>query len=75
VTNLEVIEDWRYSDSRMNLRREALSILMKNFGYQLDQYGNSEYSNQSMYECAHDWVSQGNCSCLGIKEQFKKYYI
>ena len=45
-----------------------------------DRYGSQlkeslpEYSNQSMYECAHDWVSQGNVNTNGIIKYFEAYY-
>ena len=63
MTNSEV-EDWRYSDFKMQLRRQVLSLLIKRFGSELNENGEPKYSNQSIYECAHDWVSQGNKSCL-----------
>ena len=74
MTNLEVIEDWRYSEDRMELRRYGLTTFLKEYGSALDQYGQPQYSNQSMYECVHDWVSQGNVNCLGISDHYKKYY-
>ena len=48
MTNLEVIEDWRYSEDRMELRRYGLTTLLKEYGSALDQYGQPQYSNQSM---------------------------
>ena len=33
-----------------------------------------KYSSKSIYECAHDWVSQGNMHTLGIEEYYEKYY-
>ena len=53
-------EDWRYSDDRMKLREQVLNLLLTRFGGLLDENGEPQYTNQSMYECAHDWVSQGN---------------
>ena len=33
-----------------------------------------KYSNQSIYECAHDWVSQGNATTSGIVKYYEAYY-
>ena len=74
MTNLEVIEDWRYSEDRMELRRYGLTTLLKEYGSALDQYGQPQYSNQSMYECVHDWVSQGNKRTDGLIKYYQAYY-
>jgi len=66
-------EDWRYSDDRMKLRDQVLSILLARFGHQLEG-GAPKYSNQSIYECAHDWVSQGNATTFGIVKYYEAYY-
>ena len=73
MTNLEV-EDWRYSDFKMQLRRQALSLLIKRFGSELNENGEPKYSNQSIYECVHDWVSQGNMNTAGIVKYYEAYY-
>ena len=65
--------DWRYSDERMEIREQVLKVLLSKFGHQLEN-GVSKYSSQSIYECAHDWVSQGNPSTSGIVKYFKAYY-
>ena len=57
--------DWRYSDERMQYREAALKVLLSKFGHQLEG-GVPKYSSQSIYECAHDWVSQGNVRPDGI---------
>ena len=67
-------EDWRYSDEKMKLRQEVLSILLKKYGGELDNTRVSKYTNQSIYECAHDWVSQGNVNCNGITKYYEAYY-
>jgi len=67
-------EDWRYSDDRMLLRQQVLNILLTKFGKDLNPDGSSKYSNQSMYECAHDWVSQGNATTFGIVKYYQAYY-
>ena len=66
--------DWRYTPEKMQVRNSALSILLKNFGSELNPDGSPKYSNQSIYECAHDWVSQGNVNCNGIAKYYEAYY-
>ena len=66
-------EDWRYSDDKMKLREQALRVLLTEFGHQMDGVV-PKYSNQSIYECAHDWVSQGNVSTAGIVKYYEAYY-
>ena len=53
------IDDWRYSDQKMKVREQALKVLFAKFGAELEGVV-PKYSNQSIYECAQDWVSQGN---------------
>jgi hypothetical protein len=65
--------DWRYSDFKMSLRQNTLLALMKKFGHPLDG-GKPKYSTQSIYECAHDWVSQGHQHPAGVCDYFQKYY-
>lgn len=67
-------EDWRYNDERMQARQRAYTILLSRFGSQLDKNGEPIYSMQSITECAHDWVSQGNIRCDGIVKYFQAYY-
>jgi len=66
-------EDWRYSDDRMKVRESALKILLTRFGHQIEN-GVPKYSSQSIYECAHDWVSQGNNTTFGIVKYYEAYY-
>ena len=66
-------DDWRYSEDRMKLREQALRVLLSKYGHQLEG-GKPVYSNQSIYECAHDWVSQGNVNTFGIVAYYKAYY-
>ena len=66
-------EDWRYSDDKMKLREQALRVLLTKFGLQMEGVV-PKYSNQSIYECAHDWVSQGNVSTAGIVKYYEAYY-
>ena len=67
-------EDWRYNEERIKIREQALSILLSKFGGSLDNNRKSKYTNQSIYECAHDWVSQGNVNCNGIVKYYEAYY-
>ena len=67
-------EDWRYSDDRMVLRSSALNVLLKKFGSELCSDGSPKYSNQSIYECVHDWVSQGNVNTFGLVKYYEAYY-
>ena len=48
-------------------------ILLSKFGGQMDGVV-PKYSSQSIYECANDWVSQGNMHCAGIVQYYKAYY-
>ena len=65
--------DWRYSDDKMIVREQALRILLSKFGGQMEGVV-PKYSNQSIYECAHDWVSQGNLHTAGIVKYYEAYY-
>jgi len=66
-------DDWRYGDERIQLRGEVLSILLFHFGGEMDG-ANPKYSSQSIYECAHDWVSQGNKNSEGIIKYYEAHY-
>ena len=66
--------DWRYIDERMNVREQGLSILLKRFGSGNNPDGSPCQSSQSIYECVHDWVSQGNMTTSGIVAYYKAYY-
>ena len=68
-------EDWRYSKEKMELREQGLFILMAKYGHQLDDNTRlSKYTSKSIYECIHDWVSQGNVNCNGITKYYEDYY-
>jgi hypothetical protein len=66
-------EDWRYSDEKMMIREQALRILLSKYGGEMDG-PSPKYSSQSIYECAHDWVSQGNMHTAGIVKYYEVYY-
>ena len=67
-------EDWRYSEERMDLREKAYNLLLTRFGSQLDADGEPLYTMQSITECSHDWVSQGNVSTSGLVKYYQAYY-
>jgi|11_taG_2_1085331.scaffolds.fasta_scaffold20911_1 hypothetical protein len=71
---LDMADDWRYNDQKMETRQRAYSILLNRFGSQLDKDGAPLYNMKAITECAHDWVSQGNSRCDGIVAYFKAYY-
>ena len=57
----------KYSDEQMLLRQQILMILFK-------QFGNGDYSNQSIYECADEWVGKGHKISAGVVSYYKAYY-
>jgi hypothetical protein len=67
------LDDWRYSGDKMKVREQALKVLLAKFGHQMEGV-TPKYSNQSIYECAHDWVSQGNMHTAGIVKYYEAYY-
>lgn len=67
-------EDWRYSEERMEIREQVLKILLSKYGGQMNGT-TPKYSTQSIYECAHDWVSQGNIHTMGVVKYFEAYYV
>tara|TARA_B100000287_G_C20098747_1_gene569453 strand:- start:41 stop:274 length:234 start_codon:yes stop_codon:yes gene_type:complete len=66
-TELKVGEGWRYSEPQMKLRAEALLVLLKHFG-------DGEYPNQSIYDCANEWVRKGHATTSGLVSYYKAYY-
>ena len=67
------LDDWRYSGDKMKVREQALKVLLAKFGHQMEGV-TPKYSNQSIYECALDWVSQGNTHTAGIVKYYEAYY-
>ena len=67
-------EDWRYSKEKTALRTSTLNILLHKFGREINSDGTPRHSNQSIYECAHDWVSQGNVNTNGLVKYYEAYY-
>ena len=70
----ETVSDWRYSEEKLKVRQQALFILNNKYGKELDRSRKSKYTSKSIYECAHDWVSQGNVNCNGITKYYEAYY-
>ncbi len=54
------------TEEQLDLRQQALLILFK-------QFGNGDYSNQSIYECADDWCSKFKTTS-GIVSYYKAYF-
>tara|TARA_B100000212_G_C26902494_1_gene334302 strand:- start:113 stop:337 length:225 start_codon:yes stop_codon:yes gene_type:complete len=71
---MNLTNDWLYDQKRMEFRERCLSILLQRFGSELKEDGSPAYSSQSIYECAHDWVSQGNVRPDGIVAYYEAYY-
>ena len=55
------------TEAELDLRQQVLLILFKNFG-------DGDYSNQSIYECANEWVEKGHATTSGLVSYFKAYY-
>ena len=68
-------EDWIYSEDRMQLREKCLSVLLNQFGSDLNENGTPKYSTESIYSCVHDWISHGNPNTSGIIKYYKAYYL
>ena len=69
-----MINDWLYRADRMQLREQALSTLLVEFGGQLKECGTPKYSTESIYAAAHDWVSSGNKHMDGLIAFYKEQY-
>ena len=55
------------TDEQLKLRQQVLLILFKEFG-------NGKYSNQSIYECADEWISKGHILASGVVKYYDAYY-
>ena len=56
------MESNRYSEKKLNFRRQTLSILFNNFN-----------DNKAIYECADDWTSKFTTTS-GLIQYYKTYY-
>ena len=59
--------DSKYTEEQMTLRQQLLLILFREFG-------DGKYSNQSIYECADEWVSKGHKISAGVVSYYRAYY-
>ena len=55
----------KYSDEKLKLRKEVLSILLKKYGH--------ENNNKAIYECAEEWTAR-QPTTSGLVSYFKAYY-
>ena len=68
------MSDWLYTEKRLNLRAVCLGSLFRKYGWELNTVGLPRYSMESIYNCAHDWISQGNESEDGILNYYLNHY-
>ena len=61
------IEYSTVTEDQLVLRQRVLMILFKEFG-------NGKYSNQSIYECADEWISKGHVIASGVVKYYDAYY-
>ena len=54
-------------DEQLKLRQHVLMILFK-------QFGKGKYSNQSIYECADEWITKGHKIPSGVVAYYRAYY-
>jgi len=57
------MNDWRYSEERMQLRAEVFRAL----SHHLNDHC------RLVYEFCHDWVSQGNKTTIGVEQRFQEF--
>tara|TARA_B100000965_G_scaffold370049_1_gene357880 strand:+ start:56 stop:247 length:192 start_codon:yes stop_codon:yes gene_type:complete len=55
------------TEKQLSLRQEVLKILFKKFG-------NGDYSNRSIYECADEWIIKGHKISSGVVAYYEAYY-
>tara|TARA_Y100000590_G_scaffold148880_1_gene171093 strand:+ start:149 stop:343 length:195 start_codon:yes stop_codon:yes gene_type:complete len=55
------------TEEQLKLRQHVLMILFKEFG-------KGKYSNQSIYECADEWIEKGHKISAGVVSYYKAYY-
>ena len=66
---IPMVDDWIYAPDRLEFRGKVLNLLLRRFGTQP-----IPTNNKQIYECAHDWVSQGNQTTSGLISYYKAYY-
>ena len=67
------MNDWLYSDERMELRAKCLKILFMHYGN--IRIETATYSTEDIYSAVHDWVSQGNPDTKGLQLYFEEMYV
>ena len=55
------------TEEQLKLRQQVLMILFKEFG-------KGKYSNQSIYECADEWIEKGHKISVGVVKYYDAYY-
>ena len=55
------------TEDQMKLRQQVLMILFR-------QFGEGKYTNQSIYECADEWISKGHKISAGVVKYYEAYY-
>ena len=55
------------TEEQMKLRQQVLMILFREFG-------KGKYSNQSIYECADEWIDKGHKISSGVVSYYRAYY-
>ena len=64
--------DWRYTDDRLKLRGQCLSVLLNKYGsVRIEE---QTYTTQDIYECVDTWISQGNKITHGLTQYFEVYF-
>ena len=67
------MNNWLYSDERMELRAKCLTILFKHYGgVRIEE---APYSTEDIYSAVHDWVSQGNPTPQGLQQYFEDRFV
>ena len=61
------IEYSTITEDQLVLRQRVLLILFKAFG-------EGKYSNQSIYECADEWIEKGHKISSGVVKYYDAYY-
>ena len=62
--------DWLYNPERQEFKAKVLALLLRRFGRD-----DIPTNNKAIYNCAHDWVSQGHKTTDGLVAYYNTYYI
>ena len=68
------MSNWLHSEERLSFRSQCLYMLLSEFGHGLSKDGTPLHSSRALYECAHDWVSQGHPTVNGITTYYLANY-